>query len=240
MRIAPIVGLTLICAIGLGSSQEPNNFVQGERDRVVSSQRYGAMTNELFLSVHQKDTGKQSTAARLRYLTQTKPVAGAESNQLDYLVLGEVPSQSGKVIWLIYRALSASLRPQPKFTVGIGSSEEEGKVEVVTAASTGSNTIFSYYRADTTKTIADFPLRLDPERKEEWPAPSKPQSEMTYTGRANDGCEVDSLSVTVVQGSISIKAGRGAACPALVVAFEPKTAKWSYVALEVKAEDRNQ
>ena len=162
-----------------------------------------------------------------------KPAAGADSNMVMYLVARTGEAGAGAIVWLTYAVSPRLVSPQPVISANMRPEPQGRVVHVVVAEAVGPETVFRLYRADATKRIASLPLSLDPERKEEWPEPSRAESELKYSAPRGSACVVASVDVTPASSGVSIHARREpTGCAALRVTFEPLTGRWSEVVVQ--------
>jgi hypothetical protein len=201
--------------------------------RVIATERYESAALHTTLTLYHRALAEPSKAAQLRYILNTKPAAGAGNNLMFYLVTGEPGQPNRKVVWLTYGASSEKVQPQAIYSASVHPMPSLGSAYVAVAKAQGAAVDFHAYRVDLTKSIASFPLVLDTELREGWPAPSSPEASMTYKPAERTFCVVASLELSTDQQRLAIRAVRQpiSMCGPLRVTFQPDSRRWSDVAV---------
>jgi hypothetical protein len=212
-------------------------FIEQERpqvptknpDRVLAAQPIPAAFGQGTMNLYQRELPNPTTAARLRYTMHTKPAAGADSNRVFYVVVSGGGPGLDSLIWLTYENVQEFVSPKAVFSANLlATGQDMGYL--VMAKSIGTETLFRLYDLDLKKHAGSLPLHLDPERKEEWPKPAEPRSEVSYSEPSGTGCTVASIEVLSEHDNLLVRAHREpSGCALLQTTFDPHSQRWSKV-----------
>jgi hypothetical protein len=223
-----LIGI-LASVMTLFIGQETPQMPAKNPDRVLAVQPIPAAFGKGTMNVYERELAKPTTAARLRYTMNTKPAAGADSNRVFYVMVSGGYPGSDRLIWLTYENVPEFVSPKPIFSANLlATGQDVGYL--VMAKSIGTETLFRLYNLDLKKQAGSLPLHLDPERKEEWPTPAEPRSEVSYSEPPGTGCTVASIEVLSEAGNLLVRIHREpSGCAPLQTTFDPHSQRWSKV-----------
>jgi hypothetical protein len=231
-----LYGAGIVICLGTFAEAQTSPIMAPGVDRILATKPLHAPGAEGKLTLYMRQVSLPSPAARIRYL-YSNAAGGVDSDLIFYLASSPTDPTHGAINWIVYD-LSVFY---PVFSGDIVVPSDKSAAYVVLARSVGcgAETRFAIYDLDPVTSVASLPLRLDLERKEEWPRPSKALSEVTYQSpRKEIGCGVASIEASSEGKKIVIRGYRTpSTCGTIQTTFDPVSKQWSEI--ETHSDDKH-
>lgn len=211
-----------LAAQGASSAAEPDAAI-------VAKTVYGSGAVGSTLVLRKQSIPPLQDAELIRYMRQ-HPERTSFPN-LTWTLVAEPPAAPAKaqLVWLAYDYLSPIQMPRPSTSADVLWSEERQKAIVTVVTVRGVNVTLDVYYIDPTKSLADYPLRLDVTSYEQWPVGASPDFRFQKTFIEGGVCGLRKMSSSVEQRKlvISVVGWQGAGCGSQYFYLDLDTGEWT-------------